>query len=154
MTTVLGSCVAACLWDPAAGVGGMNHFLLPEPSPGHAGEALRYGVHAMELLVNALFRAGAIRSRLQARLFGGAQLTEGAHDVGRRNAAFAVDFLHRERIPYLGGSLGGTQARRLEFWPVSGRARQRLLVENVSIFDLERRTGFQAPPSAGAVQLF
>ncbi|MGH8441646.1 MAG: chemoreceptor glutamine deamidase CheD, partial [Nevskiaceae bacterium] len=71
MTTLLGSCVAACLHDAEAGIGGMNHFMLPEGSVGPASAPARYGVYAMEVLLNALLKHGAKRSRLQAKVFGG-----------------------------------------------------------------------------------
>lgn len=152
MTTVLGSCVAACLWDPTAGVGGMNHFLLPPPADGEVGGGMRYGVHAMELLLNAMFHAGARRAKLQARLFGGAKFADG-WDVGRRNGEFAVDFLSREGIPLMGGSLGGRSARRVEFWPVSGRARQRAIAQD-QVFTMETRRGPARRADEGVVQLF
>ena len=97
LVTVLGSCVAACLRDPVAGLGGMNHFLLPGGGTDARG-AVKYGLHAMELLINALIRAGASRGRLEAKLFGGAQMLRGLPDIGRANAAFAEDFLRRERL--------------------------------------------------------
>jgi chemotaxis protein CheD len=126
LTTVLGSCVAACIYDPAQKVGGMNHFLLPgndDEDP----KALRYGAYAMELLVNGLFSLGAKRERLRAKLFGGARLTPGLWDVGHANVVFARQYLRREGIRYWGGSTGGALARKLQFWPHSGRARQALL---------------------------
>jgi chemotaxis protein CheD len=124
-TTILGSCVAACIRDPAAGVGGMNHFLLPGDEHGaRANEAERYGVHLMELLVNGLMKKGARRDRLEAKLFGGAKMMERLSDVGKLNANFAEGFLRHESIRMVGGSLGGEQGRRVQFWPVSGRARQ------------------------------
>jgi chemotaxis protein CheD len=127
LTTLLGSCVAACLRDPVARVGGMNHFLLPgqeagEGAPRNAGET--YGVHLMELLVNGLLRRGARRDRLEGKLFGGARTMDGLADIGARNAAFAERFLAHEGIRLAGGSLRGEQGRRIQFWPVSGRARQ------------------------------
>jgi chemotaxis protein CheD len=124
LTTILGSCVTACLRDPVAGVGGMNHFLLPGD---RESDGLRYGVNAMELLVNALLQRGARRGRLEAKLFGGARVVQGLSDVGRQNASFAQGYLEDERIIYLGGSLGGDQARRIQFWPTSGRVRQLFL---------------------------
>jgi chemotaxis protein CheD len=126
MTTVLGSCVAACLHDPLANVGGMNHFLLPEGDPDDLG-ALRYGAYAMELLVNGLLTLGARREMLRAKLFGGARLSAGLIDVGHHNIVFARKYLRREGIRYSGGSTGGTLARKIQFWPHSGRARQALL---------------------------
>lgn len=126
ISTLLGSCVAACLHDPVAQLGGMNHFLLPGQDSQDR-TALKYGLHAMELLINALIRAGAQRGRLQAKLFGGAHLVHGFPDIGQANATFASDFLRREGIAHLGGSLGGTQARKLRYAPATGRAQQYLL---------------------------
>jgi chemotaxis protein CheD len=152
LSTLLGSCVAACMRDPVAGVGGINHFLLP----GDAGRAdsMRHGVHAMELLVNALLRHGARRDRLEAKLFGGANLMRNLTDVGAMNAAFAEDFLRREGIVHTGGSLRGDRGRRVQFWPVSGRARQVLLgVDENTRFESERHIP-PPPPASGAVELF
>lgn len=125
LTTLLGSCVAACMQDPVARVGGMNHFLLPDSSGGGAGgEQLRYGVHSMELLINGLLNQGARRERLRVWLFGGARLFHKLADIGSRNAEFAENFVRREELQYVGGSLRGLQARRIKFWPATGRARQ------------------------------
>ena len=126
ITTVLGSCIAACLWDARAGIGGMNHFLLPD-GPTGANASLRYGLHAMELLINALLRGGANRTALRAKIFGGAHLQSHLPDIGSRNTAFAQEFLQREGIACVGGSVGGDRGRRLRFWPHGGRAQQFLL---------------------------
>jgi chemotaxis protein CheD len=123
LTTILGSCIATCIRDPVAGVGGMNHFLLPD-SKGGDREARCYGVNAMELLINDILKHGGERSRLQAKLFGGANVVSALRDVGTRNAQFARKFLSDEGIPVLGGDTGGSFARRIQFMPVSGRARQ------------------------------
>ncbi len=128
LTTILGSCVAACLRDPAAEVGGMNHFLLPGTDDrSDRREAESFGVHLMELLVNDLLRHGARRDRLEAKLFGGAATMKGLTDVGALNARFANRFLRHEGIAVVGESLGGACGRRVQFWPVSGRARQHLM---------------------------
>ena len=125
MVTILGSCVAACLRDPRAGLGGMNHFLMPgDIDAGGSGDAERQAVHAMELLVNALLAAGASRTRLEAKVFGGGSTMTGLADVGSRNADFAVKFLDRENIEIVGQCLGGRSGRRVQYWPVSGRARR------------------------------
>ncbi|MBB4955649.1 chemotaxis protein CheD [Agrobacterium vitis] len=126
LSTILGSCVAACLRDPVAGVGGMNHFLLPgSATPGMGGgDATRYGVHLMELLINGLLKKGARRDRLEAKIFGGAKTIATFSNVGEQNAAFAMKFLRDEGIKVVGSSTGGEHGRKLEFWPVSGRARQ------------------------------
>jgi chemotaxis protein CheD len=151
LTTILGSCVAACIRDPAARIGGMNHFLLPETSEGgRTSEAERYGVHLMELLVNGLLKQGARRDRLEAKLFGGCSFMTGRYAIGARNIAFAEKFLKAEGIRHAGGSTGGTKGRRIEFWPVEGRARQIFLrsapVEKPAI---PART-----PHAGEIELF
>lgn len=156
LTTILGSCVAACLRDPVAGVGGMNHFLLPG-ARAEGAEELKYGVHAMELLINALLQQGAARDRLEAKLFGGACVVEGlSTDVGVMNAEFALRFLTSDRIPCVGESLGGNRARRVRYWPVTGRASLHLLAPTDSqALDAERAAAKPiAKTSAGAVELF
>jgi chemotaxis protein CheD len=158
LSTILGSCIAACIWDGVAGIGGMNHFLLPgdgkHRQPGS--DALRYGVHAMELLVNGLLQRGAMKSRMRAKLFGGARMIKGLTDIGALNATFAEKYLGDERIALVGGSLRGEQGRRIQFWPVSGRARQVLLAnETESILNAERaRLNPKPPAGTGAVELF
>jgi chemotaxis protein CheD len=154
LTTVLGSCVAACLRDPEAGIGGMNHFLLPEPDASATGTAVRFGAHAMELLINDILRRGGKRHRLQAKLFGGGRMFDGLSDVGDANASFAERFLRDEGVPVLGGSLRGPQARRVQYWPVSGRALQRF-VDNPSQIRNLREVPVRRPPAdEGAVELF
>ena len=152
LTTVLGSCVAACLHDPVRGVGGMNHFLLADGGDGEivADEAMRYGAYAMEILINDLMKRGARRERLEAKLFGGAKMIETLHDVGSSNAAFAQRFLEDEGIPIVSASLGGRRARRVEFWPASGRARQRAVEDSA---DLPARQA-PAPVFGNDVELF
>lgn len=156
MTTVLGSCVAACISDPSAGVGGMNHFLLPGDISGEGGgEGLRYGVHAMELLVNALLRAGARRDRLQVKLFGGGRLFDKLTDVGAQNAAFAERFVRDEGLTFAGGSLGGNQARRVQYWPASGRARQSLLAPTeAAVLVVETPRAVPRVEESGGLELF
>lgn len=126
LSTVLGSCVAVCLYDATARIGGMNHFLLPSRD-GSAKSDIRYGAHAMELLINGLLKGGARRERLLAKVFGGASMAANLQDIGRSNAAFAREFLQTEGLPIVNESLGGTMARRVRFWPVDGRAQQLLI---------------------------
>lgn len=157
MGTILGSCVAACACDPKAGVGGMNHFLLPGENETAGGpQALRYGVQSMELLLNALYRMGARRERLEVKLFGGARVIDGLSDVGQQNAAFAERFLAAEGISLMGGSLRGDKARRIQFWPVSGRVRQMALVDpGRQVFEAERAKPAIAPAANdGELELF
>lgn len=151
LTTTLGSCVAACIRDPMAKVGGMNHFLLPDGAGSMDAEATRYGAYAMELLINALLQQGALRSRLEAKLFGGAHLLDRLTNVGEMNAAFAEKFLAREEIPLTGGSVRGSNARKLQYWPVSGRVRQLQLNRAEDVFASEK---IKTPTDTGSVELF
>ena len=154
LTTILGSCVAACLHDPQAGVGGMNHFLLPGNDDGHS-SAHRHGVHAMELLVNGLLQRGARRERLQAKLFGGARMLQGLTDIGTLNADFAERFIQRERITLSSSCLRGDRGRRIQYWPVAGRARQMTLAgTGAAVFAAERTRPAPPPESDGGVELF
>jgi len=122
LTTILGSCVAVCLWDPVGRVGGMNHFLLPgEAGPGR--DKIKFGTHAMELLINGLLRRGAMRNRLEAKVFGGANMISQFRDIGAGNIQFARQFLRAENIPCVSESLGGSEARRIRFWPTTGQVR-------------------------------
>jgi chemotaxis protein CheD len=124
----------------------MNHFLLPDD--GH-GADMRYASAAMERLVNELLKNGAERGRLQAKLFGGARIMTNLPDIGRRNAESALAFLRNEGIPCKSQSLGGNQARRVRFWPATGRAQQ-LLIERRDAVDQpgdRRRT----PESTGRI---
>ncbi|MCW2283277.1 chemotaxis protein CheD [Rhodoblastus acidophilus] len=124
-STVLGSCVAVCLHDPAAGAGGMNHFLLPgETAAVQRRESDRFGVYLMEVLIDDLIKIGGHRDRMQAKLFGGGHILRGLGAIGAANAAFARDYLRREGIKVVAEDLGGERARRVQFWPASGRARQ------------------------------
>lgn len=150
LTAILGSCVAACIRDPKAGVGGMNHFLLPE-ARANSSEQVLYGAQSMELLINALLKAGARKDRLEAKIFGGARMIAGLSDIGQSNCEFARRFLRDEGIPCLAESLGGTKARRIRFWPVSGRARQMLLG---NVHSVEPTPPATPPKPANDVELF
>lgn len=132
ISTLLGSCVTACLWDPDRGIGGMNHVLFTNDTA-NAVEVFGHGVNGMELLINGLLRLGAERRRLRAKVFGGAKMISGLSDEGARNGEFVVAYLAREGIPHLGGDLGGAQARRIEFWPGTGRARMKYVQEDVPV---------------------
>lgn len=156
LTTVLGSCVAACVRDPVLGLGGMNHFLLPGSTDGR-NDSMKYGVYSMELLINGLLQKGASKGRLVAKLFGGARVVEGLSDIGRQNAEFAEKFLAAEGIPCLGKSLGGDKPRRIRFWPNSGRMAQLILDSaDTEVFKAERKRAVvaPAPAEAGAIELF
>jgi chemotaxis protein CheD len=123
LTTILGSCIAACIRDESARVGGINHFLLPG-GKGADRSALRYGVNAMEILINGLLKRGATRGGLEAKLFGGANVIAGLSNIGAGNADFARQYLADEGIRLVGGDVGGNHPRRIQYWPLTGRARQ------------------------------
>ena len=125
ITTVLGSCVSLCLWDPVNRVGGMNHMLLPDAETPH--ENLSAGAVDIERLINAILRRGGSRPTLRAKVFGGGSMLSGMTDIGSRNATFVLNFLRHEDIACDAESTGGDCARQLKFWPESGAAKQRLV---------------------------
>ncbi|MBI4516360.1 MAG: chemotaxis protein CheD [Deltaproteobacteria bacterium] len=124
LRTVLGSCVAVCLYDARAGIGGMNHFALPACGSASSGSA-RFGSDAMPQLLAALAALGADCGRVVAKLFGGAQLLELPlrNDIARRNISYALHFLAAAKIIVVASDCGGHYARHLRFEPDTGRAR-------------------------------
>ncbi len=115
--TILGSCISACLYDPGTAIGGMNHFLLPGDGA-DAELSTRYGVNAMEVLINEMMQRGASRSRLQAKIFGGADIFRIHHSmmmIGQKNIRFIRSFLDTEHIPVLSEHLGGNRGLIIHF---------------------------------------
>ena len=132
LTTVLGSCVSACLRDSVTGIGGMNHFMLPDaadPLVFDAAAAMRYGEHAMQVLVGEVIRAGARRERLEAKVFGGGAVLANMSllNIGDRNADFVLRYLLAEDICVAAQDLRGKLPRRVNFFPSSGRVTVRKL---------------------------
>jgi len=125
-STVLGSCISACVRDREAGVGGMNHFLLAEPPNAGSDKfsaSARYGAFAMEQLINMVLSRGSGRkSNLEIKVFGGGNINSALNDVGARNVEFVREFLANEGYVLSGADVGGTFARRVLFKPYSGRA--------------------------------
>lgn len=154
--TTLGSCIAACLWDRQARIGGLNHFLLPDGDDGSG----RYGSYAMELLINEMMKRGASRSSLEAKVFGGGQVIEGMSqlNVGERNTRFVLDYLRCERIPVVGKDVLDIYPRKVCFLPASGKAMVKRLAptRRDTLLAQERRAAQQAAPAAagGSVDLF
>ena len=155
--TTLGSCIAACLWDRNAKVGGMNHFMLPEGS----GDSGRYGSFAMELLINEMMKLGAQRSSMEAKVFGGGQVISGMNtiNVGERNTAFVMDYLKTERIPILSKDVLDIYPRKVCFLPRSGNAMvKRLASANPeALIAQDRMAGQKAvrgSTDGGSVDLF
>jgi chemotaxis protein CheD len=167
VTTVLGSCISACVRDPKLNVGGMNHFMLPEDNsvgPNNwldpaVGLATRYGSYAMESLINDLLKLGATRERLEIKLFGGGRILTGMTDVGERNIGFIKSYMQLEGLRVAAEDLGGTQPRKVIYFPASGRCKLRKLppVENRIISHHEQlyrdSLGRQAA-NGGEVDLF
>jgi len=120
--TVLGSCIAACIWDSRSLVGGMNHFMLPEGEGGDSSG--RYGSYAMELLINELMKQGARRETMQAKIFGGGAVMANftTMNVGERNTKFVRDYLQTERIPVVSEDVLDIYPRKVCFFPVTGKA--------------------------------
>lgn len=160
--TVLGSCVAVCLRDAVAGIGGMNHFMLPvqlvanSTWGGIAAAPARYGVAAMELLINDMLKLGASRSRFEAKVFGGARVLKGVSDIGRGNVDFIRNFFERERIPVVRSDLGGDQPRQLIYDTEDGRVLMRYLSRIGEIVEQEHDylRNARPRPQAGEVDLF
>lgn len=153
--TTLGSCIAACLWDRQARVGGMNHFLLPD------GDSGRYGSYAMELLINEMLKRGASRGSLEAKVFGGGRVIAGMEsiNVGERNTRFVLDYLRTERIPVLSQDVLDVHPRKVCFRPSSGQAMVKRLALHSAADALaqDRAAVAKAVPVAtggGSVDLF
>jgi chemotaxis protein CheD len=159
IATVLGSCVAACLYDRTSGVFGMNHFMLPRGN-GEASKSMRYGAYAMEVLLNEMFKLGARRDRLEAKVTGGGAVLPAMKllNVGERNAAFVVDYLNTEGIPIRGTDLEGPYARKIYLYGATGRVRVRQLRtlknDTVPRRDEEYLALLQNAQVAGEVSLF
>ncbi|HMO69528.1 MAG TPA: chemotaxis protein CheD [Novosphingobium sp.] len=138
LTTILGSCVATCLFDATAGVGGMNHFLLAAPPSSHdpAKVDVHYGVYLMEILINEMLTRGASKARMRAHLYGG---------------EFARAFLRGEGIPLMREDMGGASARRVDFRPACGQVRCRSVENRLASETLPRP---RQPSSGGDLELF
>jgi chemotaxis protein CheD len=155
--TTLGSCIAACLWDRNARIGGMNHFMLPEGN----GDSGRYGSYAMELLINEMMKRGAARTSMEAKVFGGAHVLGGTNslNVGERNTNFVIEYLKTERIPILSKDVMDIHPRKVCFLPASGKAMvKRLAAANAdTLVALDRAAAQRAVPAntgGGSVDLF
>nr|WP_242445586.1 chemoreceptor glutamine deamidase CheD [Chromatium okenii] len=125
MVTVLGSCVAACLRDRVSGIGGINHFMLPDDrrdEDSRLSRSMRYGDYAMEILINQLLKLGARRGNLEAKVFGAGNVLPGFknHVVGERNADFVLSYLATEGIPVIAKDLLGNYPRKVYFFPTTG----------------------------------
>lgn len=163
LVTVLGSCVCACIRDRVSGIGGMNHFMLPDSGQDQSnplGESARYGTYAMEILINQLLKMGAKRSNFEAKVFGGGAVLRGftVSNVGERNAQFVLKFLETEKIHIAAQDLLDIYPRKVYFFPKSGLVRVKKLkkVHNDTIINRENEYGSRLHYAtvSGDVELF
>jgi chemotaxis protein CheD len=161
IVTVLGSCVSACIRDRVTGLGGMNHFMLPDGGDtGPVSASMRYGTYAMEVLINDLLKAGARRESLEAKVFGGGAVLRGftAMNVGERNAEFVTSFLKTERIPVMAEDLNDVYPRKVYFFPRTGKVLVKKLMQThndtLARRELDYASRLKVTPVAGDVDLF
>jgi chemotaxis protein CheD len=166
ITTVLGSCISACIRDPVAKVGGMNHFMLPEDNSVREASgrgapvvlSTRYGSHAMESLINDLLKLGAQRQRMQIKVFGGGRVLAAMTDIGARNIDFVRKYLNVEQLPIDAQDVGGEQPRKVIYFPNEGKVRVRKLrpIETRAISDREKlyMDSLRAKDEGGDIELF
>jgi chemotaxis protein CheD len=145
LVTILGSCISVCLYDPVTKMGGMNHILLPGDkndivSKTDPGYSTRFGVNAMEELINGLLKLGGKKDRFEAKIFGGGAVIKTSNAIGDKNIKFVKEFLATEKITLKGEDVGGDMARRLHFFPDTGKAMIRKLrrKEDMVIIDKEK----------------
>lgn len=153
--TVLGSCVSACVRDPIAGVGGMNHFMLPKPKEegnDSWGESTRYGSYAMESLINGILKRGGIKSRLEVKLFGAGKIYDSHIDVGARNAEWVLEYLKAEGLSACKTDLGDVFPRKVYYFTESGKVLlkklERLKNRTIEVREQEYATRIQTRKQA------
>lgn len=161
LATILGSCVSACIRDPIAGVGGMNHFLLPgdESAVPENGAAARYGLYAMESLINGILKAGGKKERLEVKVFGGGNVLQNTTaKIGSKNAAFIRKFLRDEGYNIVSEDLEGDYPRRVNYYPVTGKVMMRKLRRKEDLKVVEEEVRYSktivAKPVEGDIDLF
>ncbi len=161
LVTVLGSCVSACIRDVMTGVGGMNHFMLPESGGTEwdtTSSSMRYGNVAMERLINDILARGGSRNRLEIKVFGGGNVMRGNSNIGHRNADFVEKYLSDENLPVTAAHLRGHRPRRIHFFPATGKvlmlellgAEDKVVIEGEILY----KTKLQSEPVAGSAELF
>jgi len=162
IVTVLGSCVSACIRDSRVGVGGMNHFMLPESASGEWGgqisSSLRYGNFAMERLINDIIKLGGRRSNLEIKVFGGANVLRNGGTIGSKNSEFIESYLKAEGLPIAAKHLYGDHPRRVHYFPISGKVsmlelRRQEELEGIRIEETYRENLKQEPVS-GSIEFF
>jgi chemotaxis protein CheD len=159
VVTILGSCVAACIRDPKMKIGGLNHFMLPS-APSNTlinSESNRYGSFAMEKLINEILKNGGKRENLEVKLFGGASIFNSSIKIGDINIDFIHDYIKKESLNVVSEDLGGTHARRILYWPVSGKAlRLNITKDETKIVETEKkyRDEIVKSKTSGDIEIF
>lgn len=162
VSTVLGSCVSACIRDRVFGIGGMNHFMLPLSHNAREQDvisaATRYGNFAMEHLINEIISRGGLKKNLEVKVFGGAKVIPTMGDVGARNIEFVVEYLANEGLRIEGKDLGGDYPRKLIYHPLSGKVKMKRLesiqTQQVLRQEEEYMHQIEEKPVAGEIELF
>jgi chemotaxis protein CheD len=162
ITTVLGSCVAACIRDRLSGVGGMNHFMLPDGGDADSpvSTSMRYGSYAMEVLINQILKTGARRENLEAKVFGGGKVLRGFStlNVGERNAAFVRSYLSSENVRIVAEDLNATYPRKVCFFPKTGKVLMKKLMQESEQATVTREQEYakriNVSQVAGEIELF
>ncbi len=161
IVTTLGSCVSACVRDTVLGIGGMNHFMLPESDSGNWGgvsASMRYGNYAMEVLINDVLRMGGARNRLEIKVFGGANVIGSSSLIGTKNVEFVETYLRIEHMAVAAQHLGGEAGRRIVFFPASGKVKMKLLdkADNATVVAEEQKfkSEIENNEIEGSIELF
>lgn len=166
ITTVLGSCISACIRDKESGIGGMNHFMLPETNAGKLksgneaviGNATRYGNYAMEHLINTIITNGGKRRNLEVKVFGGGKIVPTLSDVGRKNIEFILEYIDAEGLSLLSQDLGDIYPRKVIYFPKTGKVKmkkiQDLHTDSIAVRETQYFNTIKNAPVEGEVELF
>jgi len=162
--TTLGSCISACIRDRVAGVGGMNHFMLPASADADGWKstslsaATRYGNFAMEHLINVILKNGGKRQNLEVKIFGGGRILANMTDVGMRNIEFVHDYIQTEGLRVVAEDVGSIHPRMVVYFPASGEVKVKRLrsLHNNTIAEQEKKyiSTIETKPVGGEIELF
>lgn len=167
VTTVLGSCISACIRDKVTGIGGMNHFMLPETTLNKlnagaeavVGNATRYGNYAMEHLINTILEHGGKRKNLEVKIFGGGKIIPTLGDIGLKNIQFVLEYIDTEALQLVSQDLGDIYPRKVNFYPKTGRVRMKKIKnlhnETIASRETQYRSSIKdTPVESGEIELF
>ena len=166
VTTVLGSCISACIRDKVTGIGGMNHFMLPEINEHKlsaraehvVGNASRYGNYAMEHLINVILTNGGKRKNLEVKVFGGGKIIPTLGDVGLNNIDFVLEYIDTEALQLVSQDLGDIYPRKVMYFPKTGKVRMKKIKhlhnETIALREKQYRTTIKDVPVISDIELF